>query len=105
MVQEDYYEHGRAINMVLAKQQRAAELGLVGELFIDDQTGDITLDLSGDAQPERLILKLLFPTQGDRDQILTLDHVHDGRYRGQVDKRLEYRWYLQLQPDQETPEW
>lgn len=105
MVQEDYYEHGRAINMVLAKQQRAAELGLVGELFIDDQTGDITLDLSGEARPEQLTLKLLFPTLGDRDQILTLDHVHEGRYSGQVDMRLEHRWYLQLQPHDDTPEW
>ncbi len=51
MVQEDYYEHGRAINMVLAKQQRAAELELAGDLRIDDQTGDITLDLVGDDRP------------------------------------------------------
>ncbi|PAU76207.1 FixH family protein [Halomonas salipaludis] len=105
MVQEDYYEHGRAINMILAKQQRAAELNLAGDLRIDDQTGDITLDLAGDDRPERLILKLLFPTRDDRDQAFTLEHVRDGRYVGQAEERLAYRWYLQLQPDQETPEW
>ncbi|MBD3894779.1 FixH family protein [Halomonas sp. ML-15] len=105
MVQEDYYEHGRAINMVLAKQQRAAELELVGDLRIDDQTGDITLELAGDDRPERLILQLLFPTRDDRDQTFTLEHVRDGRYIGQAEERLNYRWYLQLQPDHETPEW
>lgn len=105
MVQEDYYEHGRAINQVLAKQQRAAELELSGALLVDEYTGDITLDLSGDERPERLLLRLIFPTQDDRDQEFVLEHVHDGRYVGQADRRLEHRWYLQLQPDREIPEW
>ncbi|QJQ97221.1 FixH family protein [Halomonas sp. PA5] len=105
MVQEDYYEHGRAINVVLAKQQRAAELELAGELMVDSATGDIILDLSGDARPDQLLLKLIFPTQDDRDQEFTLEHVRDGRYVGQTTERLQYRWYLQLQPSGETPEW
>ena len=35
VVQEDYYEHGKAINMVLAKQERARELNLSADLRID----------------------------------------------------------------------
>lgn len=105
MVQEDYYKHGRAINMVLAKQQRATELGLAGELRVDELSGDITFDLEGEAHPERLYLKLIFPTRGDRDQEFVLDHVRDGRYVGQTPTTLSYRWYLQVQPSQEDPAW
>ncbi|QTF93566.1 FixH family protein [Halomonas sp. BM-2019] len=106
MVQEDYYEHGRAINMVLAKQERAAELGLFASLRIDPLTSDVVLDLEGGEEyPERLDFELIFPTQGDRDIELTLEHVRDGRYLGQAPDNLRYRWYLQLQPQGEEPEW
>ncbi|MBF8221784.1 FixH family protein [Halomonas sp. 328] len=105
MVQEDYYEHGRSINMVVAKQQRAAELGLEGQLQVDRLSGDVTLDLAGESQPEALVLRLIFPTQDGRDQELTLHHQRDGRYVGQAPSQLQYRWYLQLQPAVEPPEW
>lgn len=105
MVQDDYYEHGTAINMVLAKQRRAAELALTADLRIDPLTSDIVVDLEGEARPERLYLELIFPTRGDRDQEITLEHARNGRYLGQAPDNLRYRWYLQLQPSQEDPEW
>ncbi len=106
MVQEDYYEHGRAINMVLAKQERAAELGLTASLRIDPLTSDVVVDLEGgESYPEALDFELIFPTQDDRDIELTLEHVRDGRYLGQAPDNLRYRWYLQLQPRSDEPEW
>lgn len=105
MVQEDYYEHGKAINMVLAKQQRAADLGLEARLRIDPLTSDVVLDLGGDIRPERLVLKLIFPTEDDRDQEFVLEHVREGRYLAQAPDNLRYRWYLQLQPAGDDPEW
>ncbi|MBS9404854.1 FixH family protein [Halomonas sp. TRM85114] len=105
MVQEDYYEHGKAINMVLAKQQHAADLNLAATLRIDPMTSDVVLDLTGNDRPERLMLKFIFPTEADRDQELILEHVREGRYLGQAPDNFRYRWYLQLQPDQETPAW
>lgn len=105
LVQEDYYEHGRAINMELAKQQRAHELGLAADLRIDPLTSDIVVQLDGEDRPERLYLKMIFPTENDRDQELTLEHVRDGLYLGQAPDNLRYRWYLQLHPSAEQPEW
>lgn len=105
MVQEDYYEHGRAINMVLAKQQRAHELNLAADLRVDPLTSDIIVQLDGDDRPERLYLRLIFPTQDNRDQDLVLEHVRDGRYLGQAPDNLRYRWYLQLHPSEQQPEW
>lgn len=105
MVQEDYYEHGRAINMVLAKQERAAAMGLSASLRIDPLTSDVVVDLEGDERfPEKLDFELIFPTQDDRDIEITLEHVRNGRYLGQAPDNLRYRWYLQLQPQNEEPE-
>ncbi|WP_394425363.1 FixH family protein [Vreelandella stevensii] len=105
VVQEDYYEHGKAINMILAKQERANELGLSAELRIDPLTSDIVLDLTGDDRPETLYLTLIFPTQDDRDQEFVLQHVREGRYITQGPDNLRYRWYIQLQPQQTDADW
>jgi hypothetical protein len=105
MVQEDYYEHGRAINIELAKQHRAHELNLAADLRIDPMTSDIIVQLDGDDRPERLYLRLIFPTSDDRDQDLVLERVRDGHYLGQAPDNLRHRWYLQLHPSKEQPEW
>ncbi|CAM3935016.1 FixH family protein [Vreelandella rituensis] len=105
VVQEDYYEHGKAINMVIAKQVRARELNLSASLRLDPLTSDIVVDLAGDTRPEKLYLQLIFPTENDRDQSFVLEHVRDGRYITQGPDNLRYRWYLQLQPDQQDSDW
>lgn len=105
VVQEDYYEHGKAINMVLAKQEHARELNLSADLRIDPLTSDIVVDLSGDARPDALYLDLIFPTEDNRDQSFVLEHVRDGRYITQGPDNLRYRWYLQIQPALEEADW
>lgn len=105
-VAQDYYKRGLAINQQLAKQERARDLGLTATLRIDPRTGDVVADLSGDQRPERLYLDLIFPTDSGRDRSLTLEHVREGRYIAVMDQALQYRWYLQLQPEAgEDAEW
>lgn len=98
MVEDDYYKQGLAINQRLEQDHRAAELDLAASLRIDDLTGDVIVNLEGEARPERLLLKLLFPTRGHRDQSVLLERVRDGHYTGQLPRSLEYRWYVQLSP-------
>lgn len=105
VVQEDYFEHGKAINMVLTKQNRARELSLAGDLRIDPLTSDIVLDLEGDARPDTLHLDLIFPTKSGRDQSFVLEHVREGRYVTRGPDNLQHRWYLQLQPSRQDAEW
>ncbi|MBY5924640.1 MULTISPECIES: FixH family protein [unclassified Halomonas] len=97
-VPDDYYKEGLAINVQLEKQQRAEALGLAADLRIDATTGDVVVQLLGDERPERLQLELKFPTDGDRDRLLTLSHTRNGQYVGTLERNLRYRWYLQLQP-------
>ncbi|WP_168015942.1 FixH family protein [Halomonas salinarum] len=105
MVEDNYYKSGLAINQVIAQDRRATEMDMAAAVRVDDLTGDVNVDLSGEARPERLLLTLIFPTRDDRDQQLILEHVRDGHYVGQAPRQLEYRWYLQLAPDVESPEW
>ncbi|MDN3557332.1 FixH family protein [Halomonas maura] len=105
-VAQDYYKEGLAINEQIAKQQHAQRLGLAATLRADPRTGDIVVDLAGERRPEQLTLKLIFPTESQRDRTLTLEHVHDGRYVTMIDEPLRYRWYLHLQPSPgEAAEW
>lgn len=105
MVQEDYYEHGKAINRVFAKQERARELNLSADLRLDPLTSDIVIDLAGDTRPDTLYLNFIFPTEDDRDHSFVLEHVRDGRYITQGPDNLRYRWYIQLQPAQQDSDW
>ncbi|WP_447895198.1 FixH family protein [Vreelandella sp. GE22] len=104
VVQEDYFEHGKAINAVLAKAERAETLNLEAGLRIDSLTQEVVLDLRGQARPEVLTLNLIFPTQDNRDHTVALTHRHGGRYLGQAPAGLEHRWYVTLTP-QEADEW
>ncbi|MYL23044.1 hypothetical protein GLV89_04440 [Halomonas alkaliantarctica] len=95
----DYYERGLGINEQLAKQEHASALGLSATLMVDNLTGDVVIDLAGERQPDTLHLALIFPTDSDFDRELTLNHVRNGRYVGTLEEPLQYRWYLQLQPE------
>ena len=105
LVEDNYYKVGKAINERLEQDDRAEELNMVAELRIDDLTGGVVVVLDGEARPERLLLELIFPTQGDRDQRVILEHVRDGHYAGQLPRALQYRWYVHLAPDTSDPEW
>ncbi len=105
MVEDNYYKTGLAINQVIAQDHRATELGMTAAVRIDDLTGDVNVDLAGEARPERLLLTLIFPTRDDRDLQLILERVRGRHYVGQAPRQLEYRWYLQLAPDVQVPGW
>ncbi|MFG6665984.1 FixH family protein [Halomonas sp. HNIBRBA4712] len=104
VVREDYYEHGKAINAVLAKTDQARRLGLAADLKIDPITQDVTLNLTGQARPETLTLNLIFPTQDGRDVALTLVHRRGGHYVGQAPAGLVHRRYVTLTPA-DAPDW
>lgn len=105
-VTADYYKKGLAINEQLAKQEHASQLGLSAALRVDNVSGDVVIDLEGERQPEQLHLALIFPTDSHFDRELMLNHVRDGRYVTTLEEPLQYRWYLQLQPEEgEEAEW
>jgi len=99
VVIDNYYKEGRLINQRFEQDKQALALNIQGELRFDLELGEVLLNLSGDTQlPERLLLLLNHPTSAARDQQVVLHAITPGRYRGDLEHRLQHRWYLRLLP-------
>lgn len=101
MVTDDYSKEGRGINLQIARDQKAADLGMVAEMAFEDRTIALNLDTSqGPADFPYLILNLFHPTLADRDRTIQFQKVGDGQYRGNLLEEIDGRWYYDLRgPD------
>ena len=96
MVTDDYSKKGRAINLELARDQAAVDLGLAGELEFDQRSLALTLDTAdGPADFPYLVLNLFHPTLADRDRTIQFQRIAPGQYRGQLLEDIEGRWYYE----------
>ncbi len=106
VVIDNYYKEGRMINQRVDEDRHAQELGLNGTLQFDLDVGDVLLTMSADKAdyllPETLALYLDHPVEADNDHVITLHQIIPGRYRGELDSRLDYRWYVRLEPEVEA---
>lgn len=96
VVVDNYSREGRMYNERVEQDVRAKELNLRAEIEFDLDTFEAWLTLTGEADPESLVLLLQHPTEADLDQVLLLKRTAAGRYRGDLDTSLAYRRYLQL---------
>lgn len=97
MVTDDYSKEGRAINAELARDVKAAEMGLQAELnFTDDRLELKMTSSSGENQYPYLILNLFHPTLAERDRTIQLEPVANGRYSATLPRNLDGRWYFDL---------
>lgn len=104
VVMDDYYKEGRTINQHFTLDEAAKALALDGQLEIDLLVGDVVLDLSSlAALPEQLSLELSHPVESALDLTLLLKEVAPGRYIGELEKRLENRWYVRLSAEAIEP--
>jgi hypothetical protein len=81
LVVDDYYREGRAINRTIARDARAAELGLVAT--IDRAPEGVRLAMrSGQAVdwPASLELRVVHATRAERDRLLVLRSIGGGHY-------------------------
>lgn len=69
LVAEDYYRQGLAINKVIAREERARQLGIAAQLEVRD--GRIRVRLEG-ARPAALFVHLVHRTRAGFDQRLRL---------------------------------
>lgn len=98
MVRDNYYKEGRAINMHLGRDQMARDLDLAATFAIDDQTGEISLTLTGElpTHPPALQFDLISPSHADRDRVVMLKRVAESEYAGQMPERIEGRHYIDI---------
>lgn len=100
IVKEDYYKVARGLNIDHSREQAAIELGIQGELLLDNLTGDVQLRLQANGNlPSTLGLDLVHPTHQKYDQSLTLRAVGtSGVYNGALQGALQGKRFLILGP-------
>jgi uncharacterized protein len=80
LVAEDYYQQGLAINRVIAREQRARELGISARVQMGE--GRIRVRLAG-AAPAALFVHLAHRTRAGYDQRLRLERAGEA-YEAQM---------------------
>ncbi len=106
LVRDDWYQEGTAINRRLELEREAQRLGVEATLQIDELTGELSIELRGNAveSVRTLRLELSHPTRAERDQILTLPRTPLGDYRVFLAQPLRGRWYATLSSKPEGSE-
>ena len=100
MVKGDYAKNAKSFNTDNRRLEKASELGLQAELFMDEVTGDIRLELSSsDAntlQLAKLTLLAIHPTVVSLDQDLVMARRPDGHFYSSLHKSITGKRYLHL---------
>lgn len=101
LVEDDYYERGKTINRVLARDEAAARYQLQAIVGIDSQSGQVTMTLesSNYLHPEHVNLLLLHPTRAGHDQQVRLELSGEGTYIGSIRLTVTAYWHVRLETD------
>jgi len=107
LVSDNYYEAGKGINRSLDRELLAQTLKLRATVTLDEVTGEADLRLTGDSQPETLVLNLISPTQPEKDRkiVLARNPAQPGRYVGQMSDRVEGRRFVELLGVENSQTW
>lgn len=99
LVAEDYYKQGMAINKVLAREDKARELGISLDMEVKESV--IEVRLKGVA-PEALFVHLAHATRAGYDQRLRLAPVAPGIYATELPELPAGRWRIVIEDPRAT---
>lgn len=99
LVAEDYYKQGMGINKVLAREERARQLGISAELQLHEAV--IAVHLRGQA-PEALFVHLAHATRAGHDQRLRLAPTRPGVYEAELPPLRAGRWRIVIEDPRAT---
>jgi hypothetical protein len=98
LVADDYYRQGLGINRTLARDAKAASLGLAAALQLDRETSTVRIVVQGAAgDAPSLTLALRHPTRAAGDRSIPLARVSAGVYQGRLPAAPDVAWRLQLE--------
>jgi hypothetical protein len=100
LVVDDYYREGRAINLQLARDRAAGELGLAAAVA-QSADGGVNLRLSagpGFAPPDQVVLRMVHPTRAELDRTIVFRRVGE-QYLAPAEAQLPEagRWTLLIE--------
>lgn len=100
LVADDYYKRGLAINSVIIRDEKAAELGLKAIIEFNIDSKAITLNFEKGllpSYPPLLELKLQHATRANSDITIVMNHGMDNRYIGNIKQPIsEGVWYFEI---------
>ena len=99
LVAEDYYKQGMALNRLIAREERARELGISLEAELGAST--ISIQLRGSA-PEALFVHLAHATRAGHDQRLRLVPTQPGLYQAELPELPAGRWHIVVEDPRAT---
>jgi hypothetical protein len=100
VVADDYYKRGLAINRTLAREAKAAAIGLDAQVRLEP--GRIVAHVTArERLPERIQLTLSHPTRAGEDRVVFLARMPGGDYEAPLPPVAAGRWRVIL----ETPQW
>jgi hypothetical protein len=103
LVVDDYYKAGQAINRSLAHGQRAADMGLIGNLALNGQVVRLLLNNAQVESQQQLVLKLSHATIPGHDQSVNLRKTGAGEWSGKLQALpAAGKWYVDLLPMDES---
>ena len=99
LVVDDYYKQGKAINQDLRRDRVAAFLRIEAVLGYDRASGQLTGTLRSMGQPksEAAVLRLIHPTQPEKDVRLPVQPDAQGRFSVALPPKEATRWHVMLQ--------
>lgn len=89
VVSGDWYQDGKAINENFARVDTARGLQMHASIILDDLSGEVIVSMQATDKvkwPATLTFSLNHATQQIRDQVLKLNAIAPGEYRGQMKK-------------------
>jgi hypothetical protein len=96
LVAQDYYKRGLTINRTLAREAKAASLGLQATLAISNGVVHVKLTRP---QEGPLTLRFIHPARAGRDLNLALSPTENGQYQAFLPELAPGRWDVILEAD------
>lgn len=102
LVVDDYYKRGLAINEILARDEKADQLGLSSSLHVNADEGQIAVRLSAAGAfdyPDQIDVNFMHATRGGHDQSLKLSRTAKGSYQGNLTSLQPGHWHVEIAAD------
>lgn len=102
VVVDDYYQRGKTINRVLARDEAAERRGLSALATLDAASHQVVVELAAvdpAALPATVKLSLLHATLAGHDQVLAVQRTADGSYHAAFASLQAGKYHLQLEAD------
>lgn len=103
LVADDYYKQGLGINKVIARDRRAATLGVTAEVLFNEERRRVRVMLAqGVTPPANVRLSLFHGARAGDDQSIVLGAIAPGIYEGALRTLPSGRWELRLEDGEGT---